>query len=60
MGPAQNYCADPATGRRLATVPLPDPGQDYLLAVTGGWIYYSVPASGGFVIRTVPVPAACR
>jgi hypothetical protein len=58
-GPAQNYCADPATGRRLATVLLPSPGQDYLLAVTGGRIYYSVPASAGFVIRTVPVPAAC-
>ena len=58
-GPAQNYCADPATGRRLATVLLPNPGQDYLLAVTGGRIYYSVPASAGFVIRTVPVPAAC-
>jgi hypothetical protein len=58
-GPAQNYCADPATGRRLATVLLPSPGQDYLLAVTRGRIYYSVPASAGFVIRTVPVPAAC-
>jgi hypothetical protein len=58
-GPAQNYCADPATGRRRATLPLPDPGQDYLMAVTGGLIYYSVPASSGFAIRTVPVPAAC-
>jgi hypothetical protein len=58
-GPAQNYCADPATGRRLATLPLPDLDQDYLMAVTGGRIYYSVPASSGFAIRTVPVPAAC-
>jgi hypothetical protein len=58
-GPAQNYCADPATGRRRATLPLPDLGQDYLMAVTGGLIYYSVPASSGFAIRTVPVPAAC-
>lgn len=59
-GAAQNYCADPATGRRLATLPLPDLAQDYLMAVTGGRIYYSVPASSGFVIRTVPVPAACE
>lgn len=59
-GPAQNYCADPATGRRLATIPLPDLAQDYLMAVTGGLIYYSVPASSGFAIRTVPVPAACE
>jgi hypothetical protein len=64
-GAAQNYCADPVTGRRLATLPLPDLGQDYLMAVTGGLIYYSVPASrsgsasSGFAIRTVPVPAAC-
>ena len=64
-GAAQNYCADPATGHRLATLPLPDLGQDYLMAVTGGRIYYSVPArssvpaSSGFAIRTVPVPAAC-
>jgi hypothetical protein len=64
-GPALNYCADPATGRRLATLPLPDLGEDYLMAVTGGRIYYSVPASSsvpagsGFAIRTVPVPAAC-
>ena len=58
-GPAENYCADPATGRRLATLPLPDLAEDYLMTVTGGLIYYSVPASSGFVIRTVPVPAAC-
>ena len=58
-GPALNYCADPATGRRRATLPLPDLGQDYLMAVTGGLIYYSVPASSGFAIRAVPVPAAC-
>lgn len=59
-GAAQNYCADQATGRRLATLPLPDLAQDYLMAVTGGRIYYSVPVSSGFVIRTVPVPAACE
>jgi hypothetical protein len=58
-GAAQNYCADPATGRRLATLPLPDLGRDHLMAVTGGRIYYSVPVSSGFAISTVPVPAAC-
>jgi hypothetical protein len=59
-GPAQNYCADPATGRRLATLPLPDLAQDYLMTVTGGRIYYSVTADDEFMIRTVPVPAACE
>jgi len=58
-GSALNYCADPATGRRLATLPLPDLAQDYLMTVAGGLIYYSAPASDGFAIRTVPVPAAC-
>jgi DNA-binding beta-propeller fold protein YncE len=58
-GAAQNYCADPATGRRRATLPLPDLGQDYLMAVTGGRIYYAVPVNSGFAIRAVPVPAAC-
>jgi hypothetical protein len=58
-GAARNYCADPATGRRLATLPLPDLARDYLMTVAGGLIYYSVPAADGFAIRTVPVPAAC-
>jgi hypothetical protein len=58
-GPAQNYCADPATGGRLGTLPLPDLAQDYLLTVHAGKMYYSVPVDNGFVIRTVPVPAAC-
>ena len=58
-GPAQNYCADPATGRRLATLPLPDLAGDYLMTVTADRIYYSTTADDEFVIRTVPVPAAC-
>jgi hypothetical protein len=58
-GPARNYCADPATGRRLATLPLPNLAQDYLMTVHAGTIYYSVPADDGFAIRTVPVPTAC-
>lgn len=59
-GPARNYCADPATGRRLATLPLPDLAQDDLMTVHAGIIYYSVSAGDGFAIRTVPVPAGCE
>jgi hypothetical protein len=59
-GPARNYCADPATGRRLATLPLPNLTQDYLMTVHAGIIYYSVFADDGFAIRTVPVPPACE
>jgi hypothetical protein len=58
-GPAQNYCADPATGRRLATLPLPDLAQDYVLTVHARTLYYSAPDGDGVVIRKVPVPAAC-
>jgi hypothetical protein len=58
-GPSRNYCADPATGRRLATSPLPDLTQDHLMTVADQRVYYSVPAGSGFQIRTVPVPAAC-
>jgi hypothetical protein len=59
-GARLNYCANPATGRRLAALPLPDLAQDYLLTVQAGTIYYSVPAGRGFAIRTVPAPAACE
>jgi hypothetical protein len=59
-GPARNYCADPATGRRLATLPLPNLAQDYLMTVHAGTVYYSVFADDGSAIRTVPVPAACE
>jgi hypothetical protein len=58
-GPWRNYCADPATGRRLATSPLPDLTRDHLMTVADQRVYYSVPAGSGFQIRTVPVPAAC-
>ena len=59
-GPALNYCADQATGRRLATLPLPDLAQDYVLTVHARTLYYSAPAGDGFVIRKIPVPAACE
>jgi hypothetical protein len=59
-GPAQNYCADPATGHRLATLPLPDMARDYVLTVHARTLYYSAPDGDGVVIRKVPVPAACE
>jgi hypothetical protein len=58
-GPSGDYCADPATGRPLATSPLPDLTQDQLMTVAGQRVDYSAPAGSGFQIRTVPVPAAC-
>jgi len=59
-GTARNYCASAATGRVLAPLPVTATAQARLLAVTGGHLYYAVPAAGGSWIRAVPVPAACR
>ena len=58
-GARRSYCANPVTGRRIATLPLPDLDQDRLLAVSGRYLYYDVPASSGFYLKRVPVPAAC-
>jgi hypothetical protein len=58
-GARRNYCANPVTGRRLATIPLPDLDHDSLLAISARYLYYDVPATGGFYLKRVPVPAAC-
>lgn len=58
-GPARNYCADPGTGRRLATLSLPDMNEDTLLAVGGKDLYYSQSSDGGSRIAATPVLAAC-
>jgi hypothetical protein len=59
--PARNYCADPVTGRVLGRVPLPQPDQDYVTAVTDRYVYYLAPASSGtgFNLRRLGVPAGC-
>jgi hypothetical protein len=60
-GACRNYCANPVTGRRLATIPLPDLDQDRLLAVSGRYLYYDYydAARNGFYHKRIPVPAAC-
>jgi hypothetical protein len=58
-GARHNYCANPVTGHRLATIPLPNLDQDYLLAVSPRSLYYEVAAGNGSDVRTVKVPAAC-
>jgi hypothetical protein len=55
-----DYCADPVTGRVLARIPLPDPDQGGVLAVSARYVYYDSPASGGFYLKRLTVPAACR
>jgi hypothetical protein len=59
--PARGYCADPVTGRALGRVPLPQPDQDYVTAVTDRYVYYLAPARSGtgFNLRRLGVPAAC-
>jgi len=60
-GAARNYCADPATGRVRARLPLPDLGQDQLLAVGPRVLYYAAftSSANGWRIATAAVPAAC-
>jgi len=58
--PSHDDCAAPGTGRVLARIPLPDPGQDGVLAVSGRYVYYESPAGNGFYVKRVRVPAACR
>ncbi len=59
--PARDYCADPVTGRALGRVPLPQPDQDYVTAVTDRYVYYLASAGSGtgFYLRRLGVPAAC-
>jgi hypothetical protein len=60
VGTGRDYCADPVTGRRLAPIPLPDPSQDYLLAISGRYVYYQVPSGNGFYLKRLGIPAGCR
>ena len=59
VNPGHDYCADPDTGRVLARIRLPDPGQDDILAVADRYVYYGSPAGNGFYLKRLPVPAAC-
>jgi hypothetical protein len=52
------YCADPVTGQRIASIPLPDSGQDTFAAVDSAYVYYTYYSAGDHVER-VRVPAAC-
>jgi hypothetical protein len=58
-GPQRNYCADPVTGQRRATSPLPDLNVDIPMTVAGQREYYELPTGDGFEIHWIPVPAAC-
>ncbi len=60
-GPARNYCADPATGREIAPLQLPQPAQDEVVAITPDRIYYAAPGPGaGQYLRQEGIPSACR
>ena len=59
-GASANYCANPVTGHRLATIPMPRLSEDRLLAVSGQYLYYQAPADNGFALEEAPVPVGCR
>ena len=60
-GAATNYCAEPRTGRRLATLTMPFRSQPVLLGVGAKSFYYSYSASDNYRwrIAAAPIPAAC-
>ncbi len=60
-GKARNYCADPRDGRRLASIELPQPNEDEVLAIGPRQIFYSTlgPKASQY-LRQEPIPAACR
>jgi dihydroxy-acid dehydratase len=60
VNPSHDYCANPVTGRVLARIRLPDPGQDVVLTTSDRYVYYESPAGNGFYLRRLPVPGVCR
>jgi hypothetical protein len=60
-GNARNYCADPSDGRRLASIELPQPNEDQVLAIGPRQIFYSTlgPKASQY-LRQEPLPAACE
>lgn len=58
-GAGRNYCADPDTGRVLARIALPDLDQDFVLAISGRYIYYVRWAGHGSALRAAAVPSSC-
>ena len=60
-GTARNYCADPVDGRKLASIGLPQPNQDIVLAIAPHQIFYGAPGpKGGEYLRQETIPSACR
>ena len=59
-GNTRNYCADPASGRELAPIRLPQPNQDEVLAISAHRIFYAAPGpKASQYVRDEPIPAAC-
>lgn len=56
-----NYCADPVTGQRLASLAMPYHSHPALLAVHGEDLYYSYLLPDGLRSRiaVTPIPASC-
>ena len=50
----------PSNGRPLASIRLPQPGQDDLLAIAPHQVLYAAPGRNGSYLRQEAIPAACR
>jgi hypothetical protein len=60
-GRRASFCGDPATGRRIARLVLPEPGTDEVLAIGHHRVFYAAPAPHGRqYVREITFPAGCR
>jgi hypothetical protein len=60
-GNARNYCAEPASGRRLAPIELPRPNVDLILAIGPHQVFYAAPGpKASSYLRREPIPRACH
>lgn len=60
-GEARNYCADPVSGRKRASIRLPNPAADEVLAIAPDRVFYAAPGpKAAQYLRQMPIPSGCR
>lgn len=59
-GSSLNYCADPTTGKVLASLPLPQPNEDTVVAIGPDDFYFTSYSAGANHLGYEPIPQACR
>ena len=60
-GNARNYCAEPASGRRLGPIEVPRPNVDFVLTIGPHQLFYTAPGpKASSYLRHEPIHRACR